>query len=303
LDEYSEVEKKFINALQVMDPSVIEDSFSLWEKLYKKIKKAQPKDVRYHKGGEVHNMGMCKYYTLQTMEAFHFFMLGYIEDLLSENVEVANKAPGGTNLKEIFKVSELEFKKIQQCLQDTVKKKGIVQDPQDILDCFSEFKMYEDLEKRVKKISLLIRPNRYPSVSHLPDEWEQRVFIGGDYESIYALDSIISPVVEFGFRPIIAMEFKTPQDRIHHDALLLLHNCKFAIFDISSKGEHMMEAERTLDYDTETLFVCKKEEEPRVSAMLTSLGKKYEIHWYTDRKGLKKHIFDFLKPSNIEWVK
>jgi len=54
----------------------------------------------------------------------------------------------------------------------------------------------------------------------------------------------------------------------------------------------MMEAERTLDYGTITLFVCNITEQPRVSAMLKSLGKNYEIHWFEKRKELKKHIFE-----------
>ena len=60
-----------------------------------------------------------------------------------------------------------------------------------------------------------------------------------------------------------------------------------------------MEAERTLEYGTETLFVCNKREQTRVSAMLKSLGEKYKIHWFENRKELKKHIYDFL-PTEAE---
>lgn len=302
LKEYSGVERKFIEAMQIKDPSVIEESFDLWDKLYKKILQSQPKGVRYHKGGEVHNMGVCKIYTLQTFEALHFFLLGYIEDLLSATIEKANSAPGASTLQGFYKLSINELEVIQQCVENTIAQESLVQDPQRILNRFLELKTYADLERRVKKISLLIRPNHYSSISHLPGEWEKRVFVGGDYESIHALDSIISPVREFGFETIVAMEYASSKKSIHHDALLLLHNCRYAIFDVASKGGHMMEAERTLDYDTETLFVCKKSEEVRVSTMLSSLGKKYEIHWYKDRRELKKHIFDFLKPEGIEWV-
>lgn len=301
LDEYTEVEKFFVSAVQPSaDPSIIDDSFNRWKKLYEKILKSQPNDSRYHKGGEVHNMGVCKYYTLEVVDSLKYFLLGYIEDLLSESISSANQAPGASNLKNIFHLTDVEFTKIQKCVEDVIKDKGIVKDPQDVLKSFSELKMYEEIIKKVKKLPLLIRPDRYPSVSHLPDEWEQRVFIGGDYESISSLSLIIKAVVDFGLRPIIAMEFHSSPDKIHHDALLLLHNCKYAIFDVSGKGGHMMEAERTLDYGTLTLFVCKNNEAPRVSAMLKSLGDKYEIRYFDDRKELKKHIYDFLRPVDIE---
>lgn len=295
LNEYSEVERKFINAVQPgADHLVIEESFNLWKNLYEKIIESQPDGVRYHKGGEVHNMGICKIYTLQMVEALHFFLLGYIEDLLSESVNTANQAPGAMALKNAFHISDMELTKIQECVQNVIKEKGVVQNPQDVLNNFTELKMYGELIKRVKKISLLIEPDKYSSIGDIPDKWEQRVFIGGDYESISSLDLIIRPVVDFGFVPIIAKEFKSSLERIHHDSLLLLHNCKYAIFDVSGKGGHMMEAERTLDYGTETLFVCDKREASRVSAMLSSLGEKYKIHYFENRSELKKHISDFL---------
>lgn len=296
LNEYSKVEKTFINAVQPgADLSVIEESFNLWKSLYEKIIKSQSDGIRYHKGGEVHNMGICKIYTLQMVEALPFFLLGYIEDLLSEDVNTANQAPGAMTLKNAFHLSDMELTKIQECVQDVIKKKGVVQNPQDVLNNFTQLKMYEELIKGVKKISLLIEPGKYSSIDDIPDRWEQRVFIGGDYESISSLDLIIRSVVDFGLVPIIAKEFKSSPERIHHDSLLLLHNCKYAIFDVSGKGGHMMEAERTLDYGTETLFVCNKKEAPRVSAMLSSIGEKYKIHYFENRSELKKHISDFLR--------
>ncbi len=298
-DEYFEVEKTFVKALQIGDPSIIDESYNKWEKLHAKILAAQVIGTRYHKGGEFHNMRMCKYYTLQSTDAFRLFLLAYFEDLLSVNIKEANAAPAATNIKILGNVTDKEFEKIQEYVANEVKTTGTVQNPESVLQKISELRIYEAILKRVKKKSQLITPNKYTSISHLLGEWEKRVFIGGDYESLYSLDSIIVSVSEFGFIPIIAMEFKTPEDRIHHDALLLLHNCKYAIFDVSSKGGHMMEAERTLDYGTETLFVCNRSEETRVSEMLKSLGKQYELHWYKDRKELKNHILNLLKPEGI----
>ncbi len=299
LDEYTVVEKRFIDALQIMDPALIENSYNHWNKLYHKILNTQPDGVRYHKGGEVHNMGACKIYTHQALESFHFFMMGYIEDLLSLPLETANNTPGAKTLRELFKLSEEEFKMIRECVEEVVSKKGIVQNPKDVLDSILNLRAYDELERKAKKVTLLVRYGRYSSISHLPEEWEKRVFIGGDYESVYLLDAIISPVREFGFTPIIAAEFKTAPENIHHDALLLLHNCKYAIFDVSSKGGHMMEVERTLEYETKTLFVCNKNEQTRVSAMLKSMGKDYDIHWFENRWELKTHIYNFLQPPDV----
>lgn len=300
LDEYSIVEKEFIDAIQTMNPASLEKSFTSWEKLLNKVLEEQSAGMRYHKGGEVHNMGACKIYTQQTLEAFSYFLMGYVEDLLSLPLESANQTPGAKTLRDIFKLSEDEFKLIYSTVEKIIKEKSVIQNPKDVVDHISNLKIYNELEKKAKKVTLLIAYGKYPSISHIPGEWEKRVFIGGDYEAVYLLDAIIKPVLDFEFAPIIAAEFKSSPEDIHHDALLLLHNCRYAIFDVSSKGGHMMEAERTLDYGTETLFVCRENESANVSAMLKSLGRNYEIHFFKSRKELKDHIFNFLRPAGVE---
>jgi len=255
LDEYFEVEKEYINATQIQDPAYLEKSFKQWELLVNKITYQQPKNIRYHKGGEYHNMGACKYYTLQTLDAFHYILLAYIEDLLSLDLDSANITPAGKTLRS-FNLDGNDFILIQNCVEQMIKNNGIIQDPKIVIKQLLKLTAYVDLIKKVKKKTILIKIGLDRPISHIPGEWEKRVFIGGDYESIYLLDSIILNVREFGFEPIIAMEFKSNEENIHHDAMLLLHNCKFAIFDVSNKGGHLMEVERTLDYGTDTLFVC-----------------------------------------------
>lgn len=294
LEEYSIVEKTFIEVIQSMNPASLEASFNEWKSLFDKVLQNQAAGIRFHKGGELQNMGACKLYTGQTLEAFHYFILAYVEDLLSLDLDSANITPSARTLKEIFKLSDKELILIQDNIEIIINSKGIVQNPYDVLNLILQTRAYDDLEKKARKLSLSIEYNKYPSISHMPGEFENRVFIGGDYESVYLLDAIIIPVLEFGFTPIIAAEFKTDKHNIHHHALLLLHNCKYAIFDVSSKGGQMMEAERTLDYETETLFVCNKSGQSRVSAMLKSFGKNYEIQWFEDRKELKSIIYHFL---------
>lgn len=282
LNEYSIVKKNFIEAIRTINPASLEKSFDEWMVLLDKITNEQTSGMRYHKGGEVHNMGACKLYTHQAVDALHYYIMGYIEDLLSLPLENANKSPGALTLTDVFKLSEEELGLIQNSVQKAIETKGIVQNPLNVLENIMKLRSYDELENKAKKVSLFIQQGKYPSISKLPGDFDKRVFIGGDYESIYLLDGIIGPVSEYGYVPIVAAEFNTEPENIHHHALLLLHNSKYAIFDVSSKGGHMMEAERTLEYGTETLFVCNKTEQTRVSGMLRSLGK--DIKWFEDRE-------------------
>ena len=291
LDQYRFVEKGFIEALQTLNPAVFEKSFKDWDKLHKEILISQPQSTRFHKGGELHNMAICKIYTHQTVDSLKFFLMAYIEDILSVPQESASTAPAAITLRDIFKLSDTDFKIIQESVENVISKKGVIQNPEDVLAYILKLKSYDEIENKAKKVTLFIKFEKYPSISQLPGELEERVFIGGDYESVYLLDAIIAPVVSLKLTPIIAAEFKTTPENIHNDALLLLHNCKYAIFDVSRKGGHMMEAERTLDYGTKTLFVCNKNEQSRVSEMLKSLGTK--IDYFESRKELKDIIYNF----------
>lgn len=292
LDKYREIDQEFQGGLYQSDPA---KAFSLWNDLYKQVLDRQPQGRRYHKGGEVHNMGICKYFLGHPLDSLNYFMMGFIEDVLSTKTESGTppeQAPGAQNLKNIFGLTDIDFQLIRKVVEETKKELGVVQDPQYVMNKLSTYNQKQNIESRAKRHTRFITPNAY-SISRIPGDWEKRVFIGGDYGELYILDWIKKIVIENRYTPILAIEFQTPPELIHDYALLALHNCKHAIFDISSKGGHLMEIERIFDYRTNTLFVCQDSSASTITGMLKSLDR--TTYMYKDYDELKIIVEKFLQ--------
>lgn len=140
------------------------------------------------------------------------------------------------------------------------------------------------------------RSEKY-SLSRIPGKLEKRVFIGGNYDNISVLRKIESIVSDFGYQPILALEFDVPIEKVHDYDLLLLHNCKYSIFEITIPNGHLMELERSKEYAVETLVVFqvrdeKREPPPSISKMVLSLD--LPKFGYLDFEELKKKISEFL---------
>lgn len=131
-------------------------------------------------------------------------------------------------------------------------------------------------------------------IDEMPSEWEKRVFIGGNYNLLATLREIGKYVEEYGLQPIIAWDYKVPN--IHDDDLRLLHNCKYAIFEVSESAGELMELERCRDYRTRVLIVFqtrKRAEIPnQVSSMILATG--FTRRGYMEFDDLKDHVKDFL---------
>lgn len=97
------------------------------------------------------------------------------------------------------------------------------------------------------------------------------------------------------YEPILAIEFKREGSMsIHEHALLLLHNCKYAVFDVSTKGGHLMEIERAFyDYKKEGIFICFENAFSTLSGMLDDL--KPKLFSFKDFNELKQIINVFFK--------
>ena len=78
------------------------------------------------------------------------------------------------------------------------------------------------------------------------------MFVGGSYSEgrRKILDLIKASVKGCGFHPILADEFKlrSPDRDVHDVTLWLLHSCRLAIFDLSTRSGAWMEVERMRDY-------------------------------------------------------
>ena len=141
---------------------------------------------------------------------------------------------------------------------------------------------------------------------NLPGKFEERVFIGGNYDQIADLRNIASFVKESGFTPILPYDdFILPEDQIHDWDLRLLHCCNYAIFDVTQPGGELMEIERTRDYGVKTLLVHQIREKKnlktdlpsKVKTMLLQSGS-HETRGYTDFPALEAIIEEFLLQKN-----
>ena len=72
-----------------------------FEEMYKYLLKSQPAGRRYHKGYALHNIGGAILYSGKPQKALKFFLLAYVEDLLSQNEgeeDNADRLPAGNTL-------------------------------------------------------------------------------------------------------------------------------------------------------------------------------------------------------------
>ena len=143
------------------------------------------------------------------------------------------------------------------------------------------------------------------NIDKIPGIYEKRVFIGGAYDDLPTLRFIEEIVRENGFVPVIAIDFDLPDSMGVHDFdILLLHNCKFAFFELSLAAGQYNEVEWAIrQLNIETVGFCKSRGvEPKditlqkVSSMVTILFDRagYPIFTYSNFNELKSHIIDVI---------
>lgn len=135
------------------------------------------------------------------------------------------------------------------------------------------------------------------SLSEIPGNIENRVFIGGNYDNISVLREIKKIVSDLGYQPILALEFDVPIEKVHDNDLLLLHNCNYSIFEVTIPDGHLMELERAEEYGVKTLVIFQARDEerkppPSISSMILSLD--LPKYGYLNFKDLKEKITEFL---------
>ena len=108
-------------------------------------------------------------------------------------------------------------------------------------------------------------------------------------------------VEELGFQPILALDFDVPEDKIRDFDLLLLHNCKYAIFEITFGDGHLIEIERASNYKLLSIFlVYQVRDDSRTppsgasQVVLTSAHKRFGYRTFEE---LKEYLpTNFLPP-------
>lgn len=134
----------------------------------------------------------------------------------------------------------------------------------------------------------------------LPDEYDKRVFIGGNYDNIKILRDIQEAVHQLGLGLTAILprdDVEVPLQDTHDWDLRILHNCRYAIFDVSVPGGELMEIERVREYGTQTLLLYQSRDEgppSHITRMLRTC--KLPLKGYYRDVDLKNTIREFLAP-------
>lgn len=109
-----------------------------------------------------------------------------------------------------------------------------------------------------------------------------------------------------GFVPILPYDdFQIPRGQVYDTDLRLLHNCKYAIFEVTHPGGELFEIGRCAEYRVTTLLVYQArgfaDVPPNVKTMLLESGS-HEHRSYLDAKQLYQVVDEFLRQKNpIQW--
>lgn len=292
-----------IEAVQMFNIRRFDESRRLYQQILEVLNKAQEQVERpIHKGAPLHMIGICHTATNQHNQAIRYITLAYIEDTLNvafDHEDEADRAPAARMLRDFYGIRMEILRAIKQIANEVKKAEEWSQifDPETLLHRLEE-RLHIDGNTLTAQ---LIRP--LPQIAPrqpfgFPQPWEQRVFIGGNYQTHMPVIRHIENVVNsLGYTPVVAFDVEMARDDTHHHTLLLLHTCRYAIFEISSPAGQLMEIERIRDYENQALLLYSRispeaAPSPLVSTMLQTTGLRTE--GYTDLADIDPVIRDFL---------
>jgi hypothetical protein len=242
-----------------------------FKSIYRLLLDKQPLNIRYHKGYPLHQIGITLFLSGKQDEALKYFVLAYIEDLLSKEEGQEDKAddePAGKTLRGAYGVSEDSLVRFKQVALEKKKLRQAVRNPEVVYDEVSKGKAPKNVVQLEEENPSIGQESRQPG--QFNSVWEKRVFIGGNYSThLSELNTIKKVCMDRHYDPVLASEFKTPRGKIHHHSLMLLHECSKAIFEVSLEAGQLMEIERLRDYEIKPLIVCQPE--AHLSRMLEEL--------------------------------
>jgi len=216
---------------------------------------------RVHKGAAYYNLGVCYLFEekYDENEAVHNFLLAYVEDCISNALspQLAEYMDAARILRISLGIDPRFLTHIETAIL-AIKIPANILDPMRILLPTLQFAKEQGTISEASLASLCKFRGPIPKKIELTRfvNWEKRVFIGGNYAShIPNLLKIKEIVIRLNFEPVIVDDYVIPEDRIRQFSLMLLHTCKFAIFDITTAGGQYIEIERARDYGIKPLFI------------------------------------------------
>lgn len=296
-----ELQREYDNTARIYEGTIhsghYREALIIAKSLYRKMldwQKANNK--RYHKGYPLHNIGYALYLQNENKEALKYFILAYIEDLLSaDRPEEAYATPAGQTLLLGYTLNPEILVSFKKKVNELKKVNRIPNKPEEVLS--ELWKTEFDYKKSVEAETQKPKKHTQREFPKIETEWDKRVFIGGSGAAI--INKIRDIVNELdNYDPIVVIDFNKPDDvTVYQKCLTLLQRCKYAIFDLSLPGGQIIEIERAPDYCVKILAVCQADKEHNITEVLKSCLKDRNIEYrtYTDFSELGDIFNDFLK--------
>lgn len=296
-----DLRKSDVEGLVKLYAGKYEEAEAIFRNQYAILLDAQEKEHRpIHKGGSLHNLGLSLFGQKKNEAGLRQVLLAYIEDALNvpyDLEEEADRTPAARVLRDFLQIRLRVLREIRTVARE-IKAKGLWKTawrPEPILE---EVVTKLGLQRDNLLSQCLLTPIPEGGVPlGFPQPWEQRVFIGANYDThSHIVPEVKEVVVRKGYTPVIAYEVNIPQDLSHHHSLMLLHTCKYAVFEVTSYAGQLMELERAKDYGVTVLLVRSAlgtpPLAPHVSSMIQTLG--YSLAYYRDIPSLKQCVASFL---------
>lgn len=270
--------------------------------LYTTLHSAQPPGQRFHKGYALHNIGYSLLFRGDAPGAYPLFVAAYVEDLLSRPPTEGGPprdTPAAIVLTKLYEVGGDVLEAFDdQVLRTAQADPDLARDPIRLLSSIGIPETSVPSEAVLNKIGVQPAPGPLLEPGRFPVPWEDRVFVGGNYDFPQDITIIERIVRTHGKFPVVARHYRILEDDVHRTSLMLLHECRLAIFEISREAGQLMEIERTRDFGIKVLAVRQSADpnELRASGMVKALLKRdaAEVKTYQTPEELETIIADFL---------
>ncbi len=253
-------------ALQLIDQKDFDRAQSIYENLNRLILDRQNSDgARYHKGGPLHMIGYCLAQRGRIADSLNYFLLAYIEDVLTAGTDDAKGWPAYSVLTESFVFDTEALETLENLVRDQTQEVSIseLRNPTSFLDNFLETAgIRQDNLIQLSRLGPDSDIGGRDTGERLPGRPENRVFIGGSYENIALLRHIRKLVSELGYWGIMAIDYDIPMAP-REKCFQLLGKCEHAVFDISIPGGQNNEIEEANRVGRRTLLVFQAVDEQK----------------------------------------
>jgi hypothetical protein len=231
-------------------------------------------------------------------------LLAYVEDVLSAGErfpETAESLAAAMMLRHVLQFDPIVLKLIREYLSLPVsflgQKAETILDPSIVLTRI--MKVQGITEKSLGGLcqQKALIPRKVPTSIN----WSRRVFIGGNYSANFgSLLKMKQILLRRGLEPVVADDYVRPEGQTNRDyCLMLLHTCKYAVFDVTMAGGQLVEIERTRDYGVKKPLVVFNATSERARPLTSGVSMlEYELVPYRDPEtDLEPLIEKYLKDN------